>query len=270
MNKKGFVFVETIITIVFLAAAMMILYSSYRSAITEEKEKIYYDDISYLYRNYYLADFLINKTEIHNLKSENFNNKYTIDLTKDQSILFSDYEKSEGYPEELKSITERFNVNKMLIVSDDVIVECSNGEKEECKASYEGLSDGLTDYIKTMDIGTREINSEGEELKNYFLVTEYREKEKNGQLSYCGIDEEECASFYVNLKLDINKNINNADLSIGRICKGRILAQCLKDNYEAENSEDEEGNKSGIFHHDGDGEDSGKGEKEAKDDSCIE
>ncbi len=266
-TKKGFVFVETIITIVFLAAAMLILYSSYRSAITEEKEKIYYDDISYLYRNYYLADFLINKTEIHNLKSENFNNKYTIDITSDHSLLFSEYQESLGYPEELKSIEERFNVNKMLIVSDDVIVECTNSEKEECKKSYEGLSDGLSDYIKTMDIGTREINKAGEELKNYFLVTEYREKEKDGELNYCGIDEEDCAAFYVNLKLDINKNINNADLSIGSICKGRNLAQCLKDNYDVENTEDSEGNKSGIFYHDGDGKDSGEGEKEAKDNS---
>ena len=184
-NKKGFVFVETIITIVFLAAAMLILYSSYRSAITEEKEKIYYDDISYLYRNYYLADFLINKTEIHNLKESNFNNKYLIDISEDQSILFSDYQKSEGYPEELKSITERFNVNKMLIVSDDVIVECSNGEKEACKASYEGLSDGLSDYIKTMDIGTREVNSEGEELKNYFESYDDRLYLEDGSRARC-------------------------------------------------------------------------------------
>ena len=266
-DKKGFVFVETIITIVFLAAALLILYSSYRNAITEEKEKIYYDDISYLYRNYYLADFLINKTEIHNVKEEDFKNKYTIDLSEGYDGLFSEYQISQGYPEELKGVRERFNVNKMLIVSDDVIVECGSGENKACQDSYEGLSDGLTDYIKGMDIGTREINSKGEELKNYFLVVEYREKEEKGSLRYCTIDEEDCASFYVNLKLDINKPIENAELSIGKVCKGQRLAQCLKDNYKIENTKDEEGNISGIFHHDGDGEDSEAGEKEAKDDS---
>ena len=79
-NKKGFVFIETIITIVFLAAALLVLYSSYRNAIVEERKRIYYDDISYLYRNYYIADFLINKTEIHDLKDTAFEEKYAVEI----------------------------------------------------------------------------------------------------------------------------------------------------------------------------------------------
>ena len=264
MNKKGFVFVETIITIVFLAAALLILYTSYRSAITEEREKVYYDDIGYLYRNYYIADYLINKSDIYQKKNSQFNEKYIMEVTEENvNNLFTPEQIEAKNPEELMKIKERFNVNRMLLVSDDVIVECGQAN-EKCETSYEGLNDGLTEYIKTMEI---EVPEDGERRTNYYLVTEYREKSTNEGIKKCSNDEEGCGTFYVKLKLDINKKIENEDLGIGKVCKGQNLGRCIKENYKIENVEDENGNRSGIFYHDGDSEDSGNGEKEAKDNS---
>ncbi len=256
-KKNGFVFIETIITIVFLAAALLVLYGSYRNAITEEKTKVYYDDIGYLYRNYYLADFLINKTEINDLKDTGFNEKYTLEINKDvYSELFTEYQASEDYPAELENITKKFNVNKMLVVSDEIITECFNAAaNKKCDASYEGLSEGLSRYIETMNVERDE-----DDRVNYYLVTEYKEKSTEDGVAKCNENEENCQSFYVTLKLDINKEIEVGESSLGEVCKGKNFAKCLKDNYKLENNEE-----GGIYYHDKDGEDSGYGEDEAGD-----
>ena len=259
-KKNGFVFIETIIVIVFLMGALLLIYGSYRSAITEEKTKIYYDDIGYLYRNYYLADFLINKTTIHNLKNTAFDEKYVVDINNDiYEELFNESQSNQNYPEEFKSIEEEFNVNKMLFVSDEVITECfNNATNEKCDKSYEGLSDGLTKYIETMEIEKNEEDAG----TTYYLIAEYRERSTEEGIKSCDENEENCQAFYVTLKLDINKKIEQEGSSIGEICKNQRFGECLKDNYKVENNEE-----GGIYYHDGDGEDSGNGEKEAGDNS---
>ena len=49
MNKKGFAFIETIITIVILSSALLYLYSSYSAIISEEETRLHYDDVAYIY-----------------------------------------------------------------------------------------------------------------------------------------------------------------------------------------------------------------------------
>ena len=190
--------------------------------------------------------------------------KYIMEITKENvESLFTEEQVKAKEAEELVNIEEQLNVSRMLIVSDEVIMKCIDPNKKECQESYKGLSDGLTDYIKTMEIEEGEENK----LTNYYLVTEYKEKSTNEGLKKCSSDEENCGTFYVSLKLDINKRIENDKLTIGKICKEQNISQCIEDNYDIENVEDEEENRSGIFHHDGNGEDSGNGEKEARDNS---
>ena len=260
-NKKGFVFIETIITIVFLAAALLVLYSSYRNAIVEERKRIYYDDISYLYRNYYIADFLINKTEIHDLKDTAFEEKYAVEIDDNlKKELFSDYQTELNYPTEFETIEDKFNVDKMMFVSEELITECFNAkENDKCNKSYEGLSDGLINYLETM-----QIDHEEDDNTTYYLVTEYREKSTNEGVKKCEQGDEDCSVFYVTLKLDINKVVNVDKALIGEVCKGQNFADCIKDNYTLENDPE---SGSGIYHHDGNGTDSGYGEYEANDDS---
>ncbi len=69
MNKKnGFVFVETMITVVILATALLTLYSLFNNIMIREKRKAYYDDPLYVYRANYLSlvfENIIKKASTH-------------------------------------------------------------------------------------------------------------------------------------------------------------------------------------------------------------
>ena len=54
MKKNGFVFVETIVAIVVLTSSLLLLYSSFSKILQSEKTRVYYDDISYIYRSWYI------------------------------------------------------------------------------------------------------------------------------------------------------------------------------------------------------------------------
>lgn len=58
MKQKGFVFVETIIIIVILTLGFMTIYISFSSILTNNKRKATFNDIEYIYRTYYIQDFL--------------------------------------------------------------------------------------------------------------------------------------------------------------------------------------------------------------------
>lgn len=177
-----------------------------------------------------------------------------------KNVLFSDYQKELNYPAELATIETKFNVDTMVFVSEKLITECFNGPKNtKCDKSYEGLSDSLINYLETM-----QINREEEDNTTYYLVAEYREKSTNNGVEKCEQGDENCNAFYATLKLDINKKIVVSDALIGEACKGQKFADCIKDNYTLENDLE---SGSGIYHHDGNGDDSGYGEYEANDDS---
>ena len=59
MNRKGFVFVETIIVISVLTTVLLMLYASFISILNQERRKTTFDDITYIYRTYYIEDFLV-------------------------------------------------------------------------------------------------------------------------------------------------------------------------------------------------------------------
>lgn len=58
MNKKGFVFIETIIVITVLITALLLIYAGFVNVLNNEKVHAYYDDPVYLYRSIYLKNFL--------------------------------------------------------------------------------------------------------------------------------------------------------------------------------------------------------------------
>ena len=57
-NKKGFVLIETMITIVILATALLTIYSLFNNIIVKERRKSYYDDPIFVYRANYIATIL--------------------------------------------------------------------------------------------------------------------------------------------------------------------------------------------------------------------
>ena len=64
MNKKGFMFIETIVMCAILMVALLMIYKSYTSAITKEKEKLNYNFVAgeirlNLIKKYQIAKWLI-------------------------------------------------------------------------------------------------------------------------------------------------------------------------------------------------------------------
>ena len=54
-NKNGFVFIETMVTVVILVTALLSLYTLFTNVLVREKRRIYYDDPIYTYRANYLS-----------------------------------------------------------------------------------------------------------------------------------------------------------------------------------------------------------------------
>ena len=57
-NKKGFIFVETMIVITILSVALIMLYRGFSTGISHEQRRIEQDHTLYIYRTHYIADFL--------------------------------------------------------------------------------------------------------------------------------------------------------------------------------------------------------------------
>ena len=58
MKNKGFVFVETIVVIVILSLGLVMVYQSFVNVLSNNKRRASYNDIAYIYRTYYIEDFL--------------------------------------------------------------------------------------------------------------------------------------------------------------------------------------------------------------------
>ena len=188
--KKGFVFIETIITVVVLSASLIYLYSSYSSIINNEEARVYYDDTAYIYKTSYIRDYLLNNTNIETVKSTAFENTYATNIGPNYSGLFSD----EGKRADFESLWNSFNVYQMLLISKDLISECDGSSKDTdiCKNSYNNLSYNLRSYIRSLN----------DTSQDYYLVVEYSEKinDADGNIISCTLGTDTyCHSYYASL-----------------------------------------------------------------------
>ena len=56
--KKGFIFVETMVCIAFLSSVLLTVYASFTNVLDNAKARLMYDDPVYLYRTYFILNFL--------------------------------------------------------------------------------------------------------------------------------------------------------------------------------------------------------------------
>lgn len=176
-DKKGFVFIETIIVISFLATSLIIIYNSFMSILTIEKRRIYYDDPIYLYRTYYILDFL----ESHNITSY-IEAKLSTENDKNSEKLLTEfgcYEQSviralsneQLFCESIIN-NKHFSVSHIYFTYYDTtpIAECSNDEEDNLKCgaheSLKSLSTNAKEYIRT-------LGGYGED--GYRIIIEYKE-----------------------------------------------------------------------------------------------
>lgn len=191
-KNKGFVFIETIITVVVLSTSLLYLYSSYSNIITREETRLYYDDPAYIYRTNYVRKFLEQYTNLEEIKSYAFNNSYVITIGTGFDNMFTSEQIANNMASSMENMINNFRINQMLIVDSYMLDEClgTNDDSTKCKVSTSNLSYNLNNYIKTLN----ELDY------NYYLIVEYSEHLSNGKVSKCvpGTDRG-CDLYYVSL-----------------------------------------------------------------------
>lgn len=55
-NNKGFIFLETIIVTVVLTTTLIFLYSNFSKNVNDERRRLYYDDIAYVYKTIFIRN----------------------------------------------------------------------------------------------------------------------------------------------------------------------------------------------------------------------
>lgn len=186
--KKGFVFIETIIVITVLLACLFLIYNSFNTILNNEKRRASYNDVNYIYRTYYLEDFIASlniRDYINNHMEENqviigFNcsDRSLYNNTNNQidgsGQLVDDQEKYKM--DFCESLLSQFKAVNVYITEYNInrLKECSVVDNAECrnmKNNLRNLSNGALRYLKTLS-GTDD---------GYRLIVEYEEPMENGK-----------------------------------------------------------------------------------------
>lgn len=198
-SKKGFAFVETIITIVILSASLLYLYSTYNAIISDEKVRLYYDDPAFIYYTNYVRKFLEEYSDIENVKKNYFNDTYIVTLGTGFDALFNETEKADNRINSLEEIVKSFKINQMILVKSEMFDNCYEGSEKYCKSSISNLSYNMQKYV----------NSLSDTKYDYYLVIEYaskledeteenKNKERNIIKCTPGIDKR-CQTYYASV-----------------------------------------------------------------------
>lgn len=184
-NNKGFVFIETIVVITFLAASLIIIYAAFTNLLTTEKRRMYYDDPIYLYRSYYILDFL-QKNDVNSYIASELSEENTVSSENlliefscgEYSIINSD--DAQNFCESIIN-NQHFSVEHIYFTYYDTtpISECTNndGESINCVShkSLEKVSANALKYIRSLG---------GFGKEGYRMIVEYKETIDNEDRYY--------------------------------------------------------------------------------------
>lgn len=240
MKSKGFVFVETIIVVAILATSLVAIYASFSMTINNEKRRATFDDTSYIYRTYYIEDFLVS------LNMENYLNQYLAKNNEDgkqriirfncQDINLYDIDAGNGDINELESQKKGFcettldnntlNVKNIFITNNDIksLKDCTTkkgliSSSDVCsdyKETLKGVKTNLIHYIRTLP-----VISDG-----YRLIIEYEETTLNKNDSKKPKDGK-CPALYQfinenNTELCYKKNVKSYFNSVDMVIRSKI------------------------------------------------
>lgn len=193
LKKNGFVFIETIITVVILASSLLYLYNSYSSIISSEESRLYYDDTAYIYKANYVRKFLVENSNIDKIKNWAFDNTYIVTIGTGFEGMFSEEQLANKMDVSLSNIVDNFKINRILLVNSQIFKDCFSDEEGICKNSFENVNYNLKEYIYTLN----DTNS------SYYLVFEFAEKydSSNGLGKCTSESDESCKTYYVSLNL---------------------------------------------------------------------
>ena len=187
MKKNGFVFVETIVAVVILTSSLLLLYSTFSKILQSEKTRVYYDDVSYIYRTWYVKERINSLNIMAALRDITSNtDKYFVTVGIEYDNLFTGYEREKTY---ISNLLEDYEVSQIIILKENKIdnlkkctLECSLdsncNDYENCNGLYTNLSDEMINYLKTIYIDVS---------CTYVMVIEY---------NTCSSDNTNCKSYY--------------------------------------------------------------------------
>ncbi len=188
--KKGFVFIETVITVVILSASLLYLYSSYNDIVVKEERRLYYDDVSHIYKANYVRNFLEKYSDIEALKEYVFNRSYVINIGPDFDGMFIDTNITNNMKSSFNTLFNGFNINQIVLVSSELLRDCKDSSNTKCDTS--NLSYSLNSYLNTLN------------KDNYdtYLVIEFSETNEDGKITRCiPGDNTFCDTHYVSLEI---------------------------------------------------------------------
>lgn len=194
LKNKGFVFIETIVTVLVLSTSLLYLYNSYNNIIDKEETRVYYDDVAYIYKTNYIKRFLEENANIEYVKNEAFKESYVTSIGNAFDNFFNEAQLAENMNNTLENILNNFRVNQMFLVKRNYIDECDGSETSgKCYFNATDNAYNLTNYIKSIN----------DTKHDYYLVVEYSEKvDSDGKITKCTprVDTN-CRNYFVSLGL---------------------------------------------------------------------
>ena len=194
LKNKGFVFIETIVTVLVLSTSLLYLYNSYNNIIDKEETRVYYDDVAYIYKTNYIKRFLEENANIEYVKSEAFKKSYVTSIGNAFDNFFNEAQLAENMNNSFENILNNFRVNQMFLVKRNYIDECDGSETSgKCYFNATDNAYNLTNYIKSIN----------DTKHDYYLVVEYSEKvDSDGKITKCTprVDTN-CRNYFVSLGL---------------------------------------------------------------------
>ena len=164
MKKNGFVLIETVIVVVVLTSSLLLLYSTFNKILQTEKTRVYYDDVNYIYRTWYVKNvldslnFSVPKNDLDNRENAS-KSIYFVTLGEDYQGLFDGYESKKVY---FKNMLNDFNVTQIILLNKNKInnlkkctINCAQDpnceEYANCNEVYTNLSENMINYLKALN-----------------------------------------------------------------------------------------------------------------------
>lgn len=187
---KGFILVETMVVIAFLATTLLTVYSSFTTVLDNAKTRIFYDDPIYLYRTYYFLSYLErnNITEFIDTKFANTSGttSKTLSIVEFGCGALSVTEASGGSTDTgfCESLKSSMDINHVFIMNYNVnyIIECneSSGTTADktlyCQRNkaLQNLSISAVNYLYTLDGYNGGETKDFAEKSGYRIVIEFK------------------------------------------------------------------------------------------------
>lgn len=155
-NKKGFVFIETIITIVVLMTTLVVLYAIYSKNVIAEKKRLYYDDVGAIYKTLAIRDVL-------NLTIDTAKFQRAIDDKNNSMYLYVFNIESDIYADRtlIREAKFIYNFHRLFYIKKanlPLLKTCVNGNdnSDKCKETIKMIngyaSANFMDYLKTVSM----------------------------------------------------------------------------------------------------------------------